>query len=89
MRGSESSAVRGQTALFLQMEPITRDLVQATRPLDLDVVAELERIVKRLGLGAGQVTLEAVFADGSYMRGFVKQGPLTAQQMRELGDAAG
>lgn len=71
------------------MEPITRDLVQETRPLDLDVVAELEQIVQRLGLGAGQVTLEVVFADGSYMRGFVKQGPLTAQQMRDLGADAG
>jgi len=59
-------------------------------PLDLDVVEELERIVRRLGLGAGagQVTLEAVFADGAYMRGFVKRGPLTASQMRELGAAS-
>jgi hypothetical protein len=70
------------------MEPNKGDLTQETSPLDLDVVQELERIIQRLGRGAGQVTLEAVFADGSYMRGFVKQGPLTAQQMRELGDVA-
>lgn len=82
---SESSAVRGQTAQSLQMGPNKNDIVQETQPLDLDVVAALERIVRRLGLGAGQVTLEAVFADGSYLRGFVKQGPINAQQMRALG----
>lgn len=69
------------------MEPINRDHVQETMPLDLDVVDELEAIVRRLGLGAGagQVTVEAVFAEGSFMRGFIKRGPISAEQMRELG----
>ena len=71
------------------MDPFTDDQPQAVEPLNLDVVDELERIVRRLGQITGQVTIEAVFLEGSYLRGFVKRGPITAEQMRELGGDAG
>lgn len=67
----------------LQMEASKVNQVQEARPLDLDVVADLERIVKRLGLDNGHAELDCVFANGSYVRGFIKQGPLTPNEMRD------
>lgn len=60
------------------------DPAQHTEPLDLDVVAELEQIIQRIGHNNGLVNLDVVFADGHYIRGFTKRGPLSADQMREL-----
>lgn len=62
-----------------------RQETQGTETLNLDVVAVLESVVRRLGQTTGNVTVEAVFADGRYVRGFVKRGPINAQQLRELG----
>lgn len=58
---------------------------QSVQTLDLDVVMELERIVRQLGNDKGQVTLEAVFSNGLFVRGFVKRGPIQRDEMRELG----
>lgn len=51
------------------------------------IVTELERIVRRLGGGAGQWTLETVFSNGYFVRGFIKHGPINREDMRDLGRA--
>lgn len=52
-----------------------------------DVVAELEAIARRLSLTEGNVTIEAVFSNGLYTRGFVHRGPLAREEIRALGRA--
>lgn len=66
------------------MEPITREALQEAE-LGADIVEELERIARRLGAAAGNVTLEAVFSEGRYIRGFLKRGPINADELRTLG----
>jgi hypothetical protein len=53
--------------------------------LDDDVVAELEAIARRLNVTEGNVTIEAVFSNGLYTRGFVHRGPLAREELRALG----
>lgn len=63
------------------------DDLQGARPVgfDYDVVSELEAIARRLGVTEGNVTIEAVFSNGLYTRGFVHRGPLAREELRALG----
>jgi len=80
MRGPRvaPSAVNGHYSL--QMGTSNDDHVQETSSL----YAELERVVQGLRLGDVQWTIETIGANGSDLRGFIKLGPITPKQAREL-----
>jgi hypothetical protein len=44
----------------------------------------LEYLARRLFIGEGQVTLEAVFQDGSFTKAYVHHGPIGATRLGEL-----
>lgn len=49
-----------------------------------DVVADVERVARRLGCDDGHWTLEFVVQNGGLFRTFRKHGPITADELRVL-----
>lgn len=86
MRGPRVAPSEDNGHYSLQMSTNNGDELQDSRAADRVELTEMlaKRIRERLGLDAGQVTVEDVVSDGGYLRGFVKLGPLTPEQVREL-----
>jgi hypothetical protein len=54
--------------------------------LSVDVVDALESLIRQLTGDDGCWMLEAHFRDGRFVRGYVKRGPVSREEMRVLGD---
>jgi len=65
------------------MGPVDPDSELAERLRGVPVARLLEYCVAEIAIVAGEVTLEVVFADGRYRRGWVRAGPFSPDTLEQ------
>lgn len=53
--------------------------------LEPDVVEAIEKMARQAGFDDGNWTLEAHLENGRYVKAYAKRGPISREEMRELG----